>query len=137
MNKVILVGRLTRDPDVRTTNSGKFVTTFTLAVNRFATQGQNDTADFVPIVTWDKLAEICGNSVTKGQRVLVDGRLQIRSYEKDGQKRWVTEVIAQSVEFLERKSQSAGAPNQTDPEKHADDAGSFGKDVFPGEEIPF
>jgi single-strand DNA-binding protein len=134
VNKVILVGRLTRDPEVRTTNSGKFVTTFTLAVNRF---GQNDTADFVPIVAWDKLAEICGNSVTKGQRVLVDGRLQIRAYEKDGQKRWMTEVIAQSIEFLERKTQSAGAPNQTDSDKHMDDAGSFGKDVFPGEEIPF
>lgn len=133
MNKVILVGRLAQDPEVRYTQSGKAVASFSLAVNRFAGgQGQNNSADFIPIVAWEKLAETCGNNLTKGQRVLVDGRLQIRSYEaNDGQKRRVAEVVAQSIEFLERRQASAG-----------NDAGnidinSFGKDVFPDEEIPF
>lgn len=130
MNKVILVGRLAQEPEVRYTASGKAVCTFTLAVNRYVGgQGQN-TADFIPIVTWEKLAEACGNNLTKGQRVLVDGKLQIRSYEaNDGQKRRVAEVVAQSIEFLERKQQSGnGEPSSVD---------YFGKDVFPDEEIPF
>jgi single-strand DNA-binding protein len=80
MNKVILMGRLTRDPEVRYTQSGKVVCQFTLAVDRFTTnqEGQRE-ADFVPIVVWGKVGELCGNSLTKGQRALVDGRLQIRS----------------------------------------------------------
>ncbi|WP_373325932.1 single-stranded DNA-binding protein [Sporomusa paucivorans] len=130
MNKVILVGRLAQDPEVRYTQSGKAVASFTLAVNRFGGQGQN-TADFIPVVAWEKLAEICGNNLTKGQRVLVDGRLQIRSYEaNDGQKRRVAEVVAQSIEFLERKQAAAGNSGEID-------INSFGKDVFPEEEIPF
>jgi len=135
MNKVILVGRLAQDPEVRYTQSGKAVASFTLAVNRFGggqNQGQN-TADFVPIVAWERLAETCGNNLTKGQRVLVDGRLQIRSYEaNDGQKRRVAEVVAQSIEFLERKQASAGGDAGS-----SIDVNSFGKDVFPDEEIPF
>lgn len=131
MNKVILVGRLTQDPEVRYTQSGKAVASFTLAVNRFGGgQGQNS-ADFIPVVAWEKLAEICGNNLTKGQRVLVDGRLQIRSYEaNDGQKRRVAEVIAQSIEFLERRQASMSDAGNID-------INSFGKDVFPEEEIPF
>ena len=71
----------------------------------FANQEGQREADFIAIVVWGKIAELCGNSLTKGQRALVDGRLQIRSYDaKDGTKRWVTEVIANSVEFIERKS---------------------------------
>lgn len=106
MNKVILMGRLTRDPEVRYTQTGKVVCQFTLAVDRpFANQEGQKKADFIAIVVWGKIAELCGNSLTKGQRALVDGRLQIRSYDaKDGTKRWVTEVIANSVEFIERKS---------------------------------
>ena len=133
MNKVFLLGRLVRDPEIRTTQSGKMVTTFTLAVDRFG--GGKDNADFITIVTWDKLAENCGNSLTKGQRALVEGRLQIRSFEgKDGQKRWVTEIVAQSVEFLERRSsvpttESGNAPH--------DAATQFGQDVAPDDEIPF
>lgn len=135
MNKVILVGRLAQDPEVRYTQSGKAVASFTLAVNRFGggqNQGQN-TADFVPIVAWERLAETCGNNLTKGQRVLVDGRLQIRSYEaNDGSKRRVAEVVAQSIEFLERKKEQGTSANDG-----SIDINSFGKDVFPDEEIPF
>ena len=104
MNKVILVGRLAADPDVRYTQNGKAVCSFNLAVKRMTAPGAHQEADFVPIVAWEKLAETCGNNLTKGQRVLIEGRLQIRSYEtKDGQKRRIAEVIAQNMEFLERK----------------------------------
>jgi single-strand DNA-binding protein len=126
MNKVILVGRLTQDPEVRYTQSGKAVASFTIAVNRFSGQGQKE-ADFIPVVAWEKLAETCGNNLTKGQRILIEGRLQIRSYEtNDGQKRRVAEVIAQNMEFLERK--------QVSEDKEAT---PFGGQVFPEEEIPF
>jgi len=136
MNKVFLLGRLVRDPEIRTTQSGKMVTTFTLAVDRFG-GGRDNNADFITIVTWDKLAENCGNSLTKGQRALVEGRLQIRSFDgKDGQKRWVTEVIAQSVEFLERRSSGAAGPAAESNASH-DAAAQFGQDVAPDDEIPF
>ena len=86
MNKIILLGRLTRDPEVRYTPTGKVVCQFTLAVDRpFANQEGQREADFIPVVIWGKQAETCGNSLTKGQRALVEGRLQIRSYDgKDG-----------------------------------------------------
>ena len=134
MNKVILVGRLTQDPEIRYTQTGKAVASFTLAVNRFVSQGKSE-ADFIPIVVWDKLAEVCGNNLTKGQRLLVEGRLQIRSYEgNDGQKRRVAEVVAQNIEFLERK-QTAAAPEGGGNKDF--NVNSFGADVFPEEEIPF
>ena len=132
MNKVILVGRLAQDPEVRYTQNGKAVASFNLAVNRSFGQGQNQ-ADFIPIVAWEKLAETCGNNLTKGQRILIEGRLQIRSYEtNDGQKRRVAEVVAQSMEFLERKQ----APG-TGSTGGSFDVSSLGSDVFPEEEIPF
>ena len=106
INKVIIGGNLTRDPEVKYTQSGKVVCQFTLAVNDG--YGDKQTTQFIPIVVWGKVAELCGNSLVKGSRALVDGRLQIRSYEaKDGSgKRWVTEVIAGSVQFLDRKNTS-------------------------------
>ena len=94
MNKAILIGRLTRDPEVRYTQSGTAVCTFTLAVDRkFAKKDSGQpTADFIPIVTWRKLAEICGNNLAKGRRISVEGRIQVRSYDaQDGSKRYVTE----------------------------------------------
>jgi single-strand DNA-binding protein len=134
MNKVILVGRLAQDPEVRYTQTGKAVASFSLAVNRYAGQGQTE-ADFIPIVAWEKLAEICGNNLTKGQRILIEGRLTIRSYEtNDGQKRRVAEVIAQNMEFLEKKQSHSSAESTGG---NSFDAKSFGKEVFPEEEIPF
>lgn len=105
MNKVILMGRLTKDPDVRYTQTGKVVCQFTLAVDRpFTNQEGQREADFITVVVWGKIAELCGNSLAKGHRALIDGRLQIRNYDaKDGTKRWVTEIIAHSVEFIEKK----------------------------------
>lgn len=135
------MGRLTRDPEVRYTQSGKVVCQFTLAVDRFTTnqEGQRE-ADFVPIVVWGKVGELCGNSLTKGQRALVDGRLQIRSYEaKDGSgKRWVTEVIASTVQFLDRKSDKTGG-NSAQQESHGEPSpmDNFGSQAAFDEEIPF
>jgi single-strand DNA-binding protein len=137
MNKVILVGRLAQDPEVRYTQTGKAVASFSLAVNRYAGQGKTE-ADFILIVAWEKLAEICGNNLTKGQRILIEGRLTIRSYEtNDGQKRRVAEVIAQNMEFLEKKREqsipASGIPSNI-PDSYAKD---FGNEVFPTDEIPF
>lgn len=133
MNKVFLLGRLTRDPEIKTTQAGKMVTTFTLAIDRYG--DKNGAADFINIVTWERLAENCGNSLFKGQRAIVEGRLRIRSYDgKDGQKRWVTEIIAQAVEFIDRRA----TPNQTERKADpSDPAGQFGQDVAPDDEIPF
>lgn len=111
MNKVTLLGRLVKDPEVRYVQSGKCVAQFTLAVGRpFKDADGNKETDFIPVVLWGKPAELVGNSCQKGHRLLVDGRLQIRSYDaKDGTKRWVTEIIANSVEFIERKEGGGSA----------------------------
>ena len=128
MNKVVLTGRLGKDPEVRYTQSGKCVASFDLAVTEG--YGEQQKTNWIPVVAWEKIGEVVGNNLTKGSRVLVEGRLQIRSYEdKDGQKRRIAEVVAQSVEFLDSKRHSA-------PETE-DSIRSFGKDVFPDEEVPF
>ena len=133
MNRAFIVGRLVRDPEVRTTPNGKMVTSFTVAVNRFGAPGQKESTDFIPVVTWEKLAENCGNNLSKGQRVLVEGRIQVRSYEtKEGQKRTATEIVAQAVEFLDYKQ--AGKTTEGAP---AHDVNQLGSDVADTEEIPF
>lgn len=106
MNKVVLVGRLTKDPELRfTPGTGRAVATFTLAVNRrFKSPGQPE-ADFISVVVWGKTAENTANYVGKGKLVGVSGTIQTRSYDaKDGTKRYVTEVVADEVQFLEPKS---------------------------------
>mgnify|MGYP004471921101 CR=1 FL=1 len=137
MNKIILLGRLTKDPEVRYTQSGKVVTQFTLAVDRpFAAADGKKEADFIPVVIWGKSAELAGNSLGKGQRVLVEGRVQIRNYDaNDGSKRWVTEVIADRFEFVERKADAQPAQPAQQP-KRAEDWTTMGSQVF-DEEIPF
>jgi single-strand DNA-binding protein len=110
LNRVILIGRLTRDPELRYTPSGVAVTQFTLAVDRpFTSQSGNKEADFINIVTWRQLAETCANYLRKGRLTAVEGRLQIRNYENnEGRKVYVTEVVADNVRFLE----SAGGANR-------------------------
>lgn len=101
MNNIILIGRLTKDPDLRYTQAGKAVCSFTLAVDR-PYSGDKKEADFINIVVWNKVGENCAQYLSKGRKVAVQGRLQIRSYEdNNGQRRYVTEVVAGSVEFLE------------------------------------
>lgn len=112
MNKIVLLGRLTKDPDIRYTNTGKVVASFTMAVDRpFTAQDGKRDADFIPVVIWGKPAETIGNYVQKGHRVLVEGRLQIRSYDgKDRQKHWISEVVADRFEFIERAGDTVAKP---------------------------
>lgn len=108
MNKIIVMGRLVKDPELRYTPSGKAATQFTLAVDRpFSNKDGSKEADFIPVVIWGKTAETVANYVYKGHRLLVEGRLQIRSYEAKEGKRWVTEIIANHVEFIEKREKSA------------------------------
>ena len=102
MNKVFLTGRLTRDPEMRSLASGKNVTTFTVATNEFIGNGK-ERAEYHPVVTWARLAEIAGTYLGKGQQVAIEGRLQTRSWDDDrGQRHWKTEIVASSVEMLSR-----------------------------------
>lgn len=106
MNKVFLIGRLVRDPELRYTSSNIPVASFSLAVNRnFTNQSGEREADFINIVVWRKQAENCKNYINQGSQVAIDGRLQTRTYEdQNGQKRYVTEVVADNVQFLDTKA---------------------------------
>ncbi len=113
MNKVFLIGRLTRDPELRYTGNNTAVATFSLAVNRaFSNQQGEREADFINIVVWRKQAENVKNYLTQGSQVAIDGRIQTRSYDdNNGQKRYVTEVVADNVEFLGSKNSSSNSNN--------------------------
>ena len=138
MNHIVLIGRLTRDPEMRYTPSGAAVSNFDLAVDRPTTnqQGERET-DFVRIVTWQKQAELCANYLKKGRLVAVEGRLQIRNYtNQDGQKKWITEVVASFVQFLDRPRDEVGAgvnptnaPQPTEPAEP--DLGGINLDDLP------
>lgn len=115
LNRVVLVGRLTKDPEFRTAQNGVSVATFTLAVNRnFKNKNGEQQADFINVVVFRQQAENVNNYLTKGNLAGVDGRIQSRSYEnKEGQRVYVTEVLADSVQFLEPKNnQSNNQPQQ-------------------------
>ncbi|MBS4175207.1 single-stranded DNA-binding protein [Bacillus sp. FJAT-49736] len=116
MNRVVLVGRLTKDPELRYTPSGVAVATFTLAVNRTYTNQQGEReADFINCVIWRKPAENVANFLKKGSLAGVDGRLQTRNYEgQDGRRVYVTEVVAESVQFLEPRSSAPDRNNSND-----------------------
>ncbi|HAA5910635.1 TPA: single-stranded DNA-binding protein [Listeria monocytogenes] len=109
MNRVVLVGRLTKDPELRYTPAGVAVATFTLAVNRTFTNQQGEReADFINCVVWRKPAENVANFLKKGSLTGVDGRVQTRNYEgNDGKRVYVTEIVAESVQFLESKNNNA------------------------------
>ncbi|MDD6223612.1 MAG: single-stranded DNA-binding protein [bacterium] len=117
MNKVFLIGRLTRDPELRYTSSNIASATFSLAVNRnFTNQNGEREADFINIVVWRKQAENVKNYLTKGSQVAIDGRIQTRSYDgQDGQKRYVTEVVADNVQFLDSKSSASSSQSSENP----------------------
>lgn len=139
LNRIILIGRLTKDPELRFTQSGKAVCSFTLAVDRPYTgaDGSRET-DFISIVVWNKTAENCSQYLSKGKLAAVDGRLQIRSYEdKNGQRRYVTEVVADAVRFLSPKSEGSQseAPEDWvgDSDYNAGGAGGFTS----SEDLPF
>ncbi len=108
MNKVVLIGRLTKDPELRfTPGAGTAVTTLTLAVDKYNSKSGQKEAEFVPVVVWGKQAESTANYMSKGSQMAISGRIQTRNYEaKDGTKRYVTEVVATEVQFLSKSNAS-------------------------------
>lgn len=112
MNKVFLVGNLARDPELRQTNSGLATCQFTIAVNRPKSKDGVQQADYIPVVTWRGQAENCAKYLAKGRKVAVFGELRTRNYEKDGRKVYITEVMANDVEFLTPRSQPAEATEE-------------------------
>lgn len=120
MNKVILIGRLARDPEMRTTGSGIAVTRFTVAVSRpFNPQNGQPQTDFINCVAWRRQAENIAKYCNKGSQVAVEGRIQTGSYDaQDGSKRYTTEVVADSVQFLETKGQREAYNNNSAPESN-------------------
>lgn len=125
MNKAFLIGNLGKDPELNTTQSGKLVTKFSIGVaDGF---GDKKSTSWHNIVCWEKLAETAGNSLSKGSKVLVEGKITNRSYDgKDGVKRYITEIVANHIEFL--------SPKRSEPAN--DPASQFGQDV-PDDAPPF
>lgn len=140
LNRVILIGRLTRDPEMRYTPSGVAVTQFTLAVDRPFSSGSSEKkeADFIPIVAWRQLAETCANNLKKGRLVAIEGRIQVRNYENNENKRvYVTEVIADNVRFLDsgrENSQQSNNQQTGNRDPFSDDGRPIDIDV---DDLPF
>lgn len=128
LNRSILIGRLTRDPELRYTPAGVAVTQFTLAVDRPFTSNGEKEADFIPVVTWRQLAETCANYLRKGRLAAVEGRIQVRNYDNnEGRKVYVTEVVADNVRFLERGEQQESTQSRDE-----------GKPIdIPDDDLPF
>jgi len=113
MNKCILMGRVARDPDVRATQSGKRVARLTLAVDRRKGKDNQQPADFINLIVWDKLAEFVDSFIKKGIKLLIEGRLQTRTYEDQaGEKKYITEVVVNDIEFAESKKKENAEPEE-------------------------
>lgn len=133
LNRIILIGRLTADPQLRYTQNGTAVANFRLAVERpRPNQHGEREVDFIDVVTWQRLAETCANNLNKGRLVAAEGRLQIREYEHEGQRRRVAEVVADNVRFLDwpKDGMSPAGPETMDEPIGFDDP-------FPTDDIPF
>jgi single-strand DNA-binding protein len=130
LNRIVLIGRLTKEPDLRYTASGLAVAKFTLAVDRRVSKDKERETDFIDVVVWQKLAETCANYLGKGRLVAVEGRLQIRSYDdSQGIRRKAAEVVGENVRFLDRAKESQST---------AGDSPSFGSEIeFNEDDIPF
>jgi len=135
MNRAVLVGRLTKDPELRYTQSGIAVANFTIAVNRRFAKDGDQSADFIPVIVWQKAAENVAKYLNKGSQVAVEGRIQTSSYDnKDGQRVFRTDVVADQVEFIGSKGGNTGGS------RNDEYSGSSDEDSFKGdfsEEIPF
>lgn len=146
LNRVILIGRLTRDPDLKYTPAGVAVTQFTIAVDRPFSSGPNQEreADFIPVVTWRQLAETCANYLRKGRLTAVEGRIQVRNYENnEGKRVYVTEVIADNVRFLEssnsgnRTNRDDAPPNGRNSDSNGNGGGYGGSSGRANDQDPF
>lgn len=138
LNRIILIGRLTRDPDLRYTPSGVAVAKFTLAVDRRQGRDREKEADFIDIVAFQKLAETCTNYLGKGRLAAVEGRLQIRSYDDNqGIRRKTAEVIADNVRFLDRPKDGGNASGNSAYGSENSGTGYGSEISFNEEDIPF
>lgn len=143
LNRVILIGRLTKDPELRYTPAGVAVTQFTLAVDRNFKDGEgNKEADFINIVTWRQLAETCANYLRKGRLTAVEGRIQTRNYDNnEGKKVYVTEVVADNVRFLEsgnRDGSNTNSNNNANGNSKQDPFQDDGKPIeISDDDLPF
>ena len=152
LNKVMLIGNLTRDPELRYIPSGQGVATFTIAVNRsYASQSgeKKEEVSFIRIVTWGRLAEISNEYLKKGSQVFVEGRLQTRNWEaQDGTKRSTIEVVSQNIQFLSRTGRGGQASSASHEEAEASipddmpssethEAGGAKRELQPDEDVPF
>lgn len=139
MNRVILVGRITKEPEIKYTQSNIPVVSFTLAINRqFSDQSGEKQADFVQCVVWRKQAENLAKFVKKGALLGVEGRIQTRNYEAENGTRYVTEVVCDSIQFLESKQESEEQPFKED--KNTQDSEEFyetSKQLAAEEDLPF
>lgn len=136
-NKVLLVGRLTRDPETKFAASGTQISTFNIAVDRDYPK-ESDTTDFIRVVTFGKTAENVGKYMVKGKLVLVEGSLRINKWERDGEKKQNAEVVATNIRFLEAKTKLQGnceAFAEDSPE--SEDVAFFGSDDHGSDDIPF
>ncbi|MFC1560246.1 single-stranded DNA-binding protein [Candidatus Margulisiibacteriota bacterium] len=130
LNRIILVGKLTSDPELRYTVEGLPVAKFTLAVDRFRGPNNPKETDFINIVAWRKIAEVCGQQLKKERLVLIEGRIQIRTYQTDaGVKKWSTEVVARNMQMFGAPSQEAASVSG---EKAGEKAASGPADGIPG-----
>lgn len=143
LNKIILIGRLTRDPELRYTTNGIAVAKMNLAVDRpqFNREREKET-DFIDIVVWQKQAENCANNLGKGRLIAVEGRLQIRSYDDNqGVRRKVAEVVAESIRFLDwpkDRDNQGGNSYQGNSNSNNSSGSGFGSEIsFNGDDIPF
>lgn len=142
MNKIVLIGNLTHDPETRSTPNGVTVCSFTIAVNRrFASQGGEKQTDFFRINAWRQLGDLCARYLTKGRKVAVIGELQARTYEaKDGTTRLSLDVSADEVEFLSPKGQEDGSVNYSAPrpqQSHGSSQDMAGFNDISSDDIPF
>lgn len=142
LNRVILIGRLTKDPELRYTPAGVAVTQFTLAVERPFKNGGEKEVDYINIVTWRQLAEACANHLRKGRLAAAEGRIQVRNYDNnEGKRVYVTEVIADNVRFLERGEGGQNLERQQDRPEQPRDNGPFADDGKPidisDDDLPF
>lgn len=117
LNRVFLIGRLTRDPETRYTTAGIAVCRFSLAINRSQKKDAANEVDFIRVVAWRKLAEICNEYLRKGKLIAIEGRLQLSSYEKNGQKMQTAEVVADNMQMLDRKGDDAPAKQEQPQEE--------------------
>jgi single-strand DNA-binding protein len=139
LNRVVLIGRLTRDPELRYTQNGVAVTSFTLAVDRTYknAKGERET-DFIPCVVFRQLAELCSNYLAKGRLAAIDGRIQVRSYEgQDGQRRWTTEVMGDNVRFLSPKNEDGMGSQSSFSSGPGDESVPFMDEISLDDDVPF